>query len=82
LRDAHTQANDAGETVKLTEEEQARVMLRELGLILKSACPTGWGFTLLMFRMGASGDLLYASNAQRRGMIASLRELIAKLEES
>lgn len=38
------------------------------------------GFALLMFTMGEGGWMTWASNADRSDMVASLKEMTAKLE--
>ena len=40
---------------------------------------TGTGFTLLLFDFGPRGTMAYASNAERRDMIAALEELVVQL---
>lgn len=42
--------------------------------------PDGVGCTLLVFDLGASGFMAYASNAQRADMIEALRECALNLE--
>lgn len=55
-------------------------LLHMLSPELKEAMPDGWGFALLFFNHGDHGDMLYASSAERSGMVLALRELANKLE--
>ena len=58
--------------------EQAEEMLKEIGQLLRSACPEGYGFSLLIFSFGAGGNMFYTSNAQREDMIKAMQEFIQK----
>ena len=58
--------------------EDAEKMLNEIGALLRSACPPGYGFSLLIFSFGEGGNLFYTSNAQREDMIRAMQEFIAK----
>lgn len=60
--------------------QQCEQLLRDIGGILKRACPEGIGFALEIFTFGEGGDMFYVSNAGRGDMIECLRELIEKLE--
>ena len=60
--------------------EEAEKMLKEIGTLLKQACPPGFGFQLLVFSFGSGGSMFYCSNAERDGMIAAMREFIQKFE--
>jgi hypothetical protein len=42
--------------------------------------PPGIGYMLMIFTMGDDGWMTYLSTAKRKDMIATMRELIAKLE--
>lgn len=63
-------------------DEQAEKMLREIGQLLRSACPKGYGFNLLIFSFGEGGNMFYASNAQREDMIRAMQEFIQKHREN
>ena len=58
--------------------EPAEKMLKEIGQILRSACPEGYGFSLLIFSFGEGGNMFYTSNAQREDMIRAMQEFIQK----
>lgn len=62
--------------------EEAEKMLKEIGHLLKAACPKGYGFSLLVFSFGEGGNMFYSSNAQREDMIRAMREFIAKFREN
>jgi hypothetical protein len=53
--------------------------LRELGRTIERDMPEGFGFTLLIFSY-EPGPMFYISSAERDGMIAAMREFIAKHE--
>lgn len=54
---------------------------REVGKLIGSAMPKGWGFMLLVFEFGGpGGNASYISNARRVDMIYALREQANRLE--
>jgi hypothetical protein len=55
--------------------------LREIGRTIKRDMPEGFGFTLLIFSF-EPGSMFYISSAERDGMIAAMREFIAKHEHN
>jgi len=61
--------------------EAAEQKLREIGRTLKESMPDGFGFTVLVFSYKGK-ELFYISSAEREGMIATMREFIAKFEEN
>lgn len=63
-------------------DEKAEAMLKEIGQLLKAACPPGYGFNLLVFTFGEGGNMFYCSNAQREDMIRAMQEFIAKFREN
>ena len=63
-------------------DEKAEAMLKEIGTLLKRACPPGFGFSLLVFSFGEGGSMFYTSNAQREDMIRSMQEFIEKFREN
>lgn len=52
--------------------------LREIGKLIGGQMPSGYGFTLLMFTMGADGSMFYISNAERTCMIEAMLEFVKK----
>ena len=62
--------------------EEAEKMLAEIGRLLKSACPKGYGFSLLVFSFGEGGNMFYSSNARREDMIRAMQEFIAQFREN
>lgn len=63
-------------------DEAAEKMLREIGNSLRSSCPHGYGFSLLVFSFREGGNMFYVSNARREDMIRSMQEFIAKFREN
>ena len=63
-------------------DEKAEAMLKEIGTLLKQACPLGFGFSLLVFSFGEGGSMFYTSNAKREDMIRAMQEFIAKFREN
>lgn len=64
------------------QNENVEVIMKEIGELLKTAMPEGWGFTLLMFDFvkGEGGSTFYISNAQRSDMLKLMKEFIEKQE--
>lgn len=62
-------------------DEKAETSLREIGTRVGSALPPGYGFALLVFDYAGS-NMFYTSSAERAGVIAAMREFIAKHEEN
>jgi hypothetical protein len=62
--------------------EQAEKMLREIGEMLRAACPSGYGFSLLIFSFGPGGNMFYTSNADREDMILAMKEFADKFREN
>lgn len=60
--------------------EQMETKTAEIGRILGAAVPKGCGFAFLLFNFGENGFMNWVSNAQRKDMIAALKEMIHKLE--
>jgi hypothetical protein len=63
-------------------DENAEKTLRELGKLLREACPPGFGFSLLIFTMPGPGHMFYTSNAERETMIQAMLEFVAKFREN
>ena len=63
-------------------DEKAEAMLKEIGQMLRKACPKGYGFSLLIFSFGEGGNMFYTSNAQREDMIRAMQEFIQKHREN
>ncbi len=59
-------------------DAEAEKMLNEIGKLLRSACPQGYGFSLLIFTFGEGGNMFYTSNAERESMIRAMQEFIQK----
>lgn len=66
---------DAGKRADLlTAEERAR----EIGRLIDSAMPQGWGFFLILASFGEDGFLTYLSSVQRECIGSMLLELLEK----
>lgn len=52
-----------------------------IGRAIKEHLPKNVGFVLLMFDFGEDGFMNYLSNADRKAMIISLKELVRVLEQ-
>ena len=59
-------------------DESAEVVLKDIGHLIGSKMPDGYGFTFLMFTFGEGGNLFYISNSRREDMIKSMEEFIEK----
>ena len=55
--------------------------LRQIGRAVKADMPEGFSFTLLIFSY-EPGSMFYISSAERDGVIAAMREFIAKHEHN
>lgn len=60
--------------------DQVKELLTTLGRNIKAEMPRGWGFTLMIFTLGADGTMTYISSANRKDMIAAMKEFIQTLE--
>lgn len=60
--------------------EEVNAHLREIGQTIKGVMPPGYGFVLMMFEFGESGNMFYCANAQRKDVIAALKEFIEKTD--
>jgi hypothetical protein len=61
--------------------ESMEKICRDIGQLIGSAMPEGWGFSLLVFEFGGpGGNASYISNARRVDMIKALREQADRLE--
>ncbi len=77
-----TDEHKVGYEVRHAEAEK---MLNNIGQLLRGACPSGFGFSLLIFSFGEGGEgsnMFYTSNAQREDMIRAMQEFIAKFREN
>jgi hypothetical protein len=58
--------------------------LREIGALVKSQTPEGWGFSVLMFDFTQPGEdpgaLFYISSADREDMLKAMKEFIKRNE--
>jgi hypothetical protein len=62
-----------------TDQDAAiRPVAKDLGRIISSQLPAGWGFTLLLFTFGPGGTLSYISNADRSDMLLTMKEFIKR----
>ena len=61
--------------------EEAERKTGEIGKLIGSQMPKGYGFALLLFSFGDDGFMNWVSNAQRPDMIKALRETADRLEK-
>ena len=61
---------------------EVREQMNRIAEALGARLPEGMGFVFLVFSFGEGSFMNYISNADRRSMIAALRELIRNLERS
>ena len=62
--------------------EKAEIKAREIGKIIKSQMPDGFGFTLVLYSYGENGVMTYLSSGQREDCIKMLRECADKIENN
>jgi hypothetical protein len=65
--------------------EHAEVVAKDIGRVLKSAMPEGWGFVLILSSYGPQGQrgqATYLSSIEREGSIFLLRETANDLEQA
>ncbi len=55
---------------------------RELGGLIQSLMPKGFGYTLAIYRFGEGGELTYVSSGRRSDVVKLLRELATVLEHN
>ena len=60
---------------------QAEAYLKKIGDLFRETIPEGYGFAFLLFGY-ENKELFYTSNAERDGVIATMREFIAKFEHN
>ena len=60
---------------------EVREQMREIGRLIGSAMPPGFGFALLVFDTNTtSGFMNYISNAQRDDVLTAMKEFVARSE--
>jgi hypothetical protein len=58
-------------------DEEVRATGNQIGNLIGTALPAGWGFALLLFPLGdGDGRMNYISNADRDTMRTAMRELL------
>lgn len=58
----------------------AEAIARDIGKLIGSQMPPGWGYCLILFTFGEGGHMTYISNANRDDVVATLKELAGKME--
>lgn len=61
--------------------EAAEIKLREIGNILQTVMPPGWGFMMILTSTGEDGFFTYLGNVRRSDGINLLREAATKIEQ-
>lgn len=54
----------------------------EIGQLIAGALPEGWGFVMVLASHGDAGSMTYFSNIERTHVVAMLRELADKMNET
>lgn len=63
------------------KNDEIQKILKDLGNSIARILPKGWGFNLLIFNFGKKGAMFYLSNADRKDMIAAMKEFISNEEK-
>lgn len=61
----------------MSDEDDIRSSLQEMGRTIKGWFPQGWGFILLVTKYGERGTLLYTASVNRPDALQVMREFIA-----
>lgn len=62
--------------------EDIEIKLKEIGELIGTQLPPGWGFTLLLFDFNnPKGAMFYISNGQRDDVVAMMKEFIKMKED-
>ncbi len=64
----------------MTALETMEADAREIGTLIGEALEPGVGFALVLFDVGATGNMTYISNAERAEVALLMRELADKME--
>lgn len=63
------------------KDEVAEKTLHNIGRIIKTQIPKGYGFSLILADYGDSGGVFYISSMDREGFVGTIKELLPKLEK-
>lgn len=61
-------------------DENVEVALKEIGDLLRSAMPEGYGFVFVMSQYGKGGNNFYTSSVERGSAIEMLDEMVGILK--
>ena len=64
------------------EEEFVKQHLQVIAQKVDNELPTGFGFVVLTFEFGKTGQMMYVSNAEREDIVKAMKEWIAKTENN
>ncbi len=74
-------ADVAEDRERLDLEDTCRAIGQAIRAAVNQAAPHGGlGFALVLFDFGDAGNMAYVANGDRRGVIATLEELLANLK--
>ena len=59
-------------------EEKVKGKMQTIARKVSSEIPKNWGFIVLTFEFGEEGELIYASNANRKDVVNVMKEFIEK----
>lgn len=63
-------------------EEKVKGKMQTIARKVKEELPKNWGFIVLTFEFGEKGQLVYASDADRKDVIEVMKEFIEKTEQN
>lgn len=66
--------------MKEAKWDQIEAAARDIGRFIGKLIPSGFGYTLAVYRFGAGGEMTYVSNGRREDVVKMLRELAEVLE--
>lgn len=61
--------------------ENVALALNDIGSLVHTFAPDGWGFCLCYFSFGDDKQSLYVADSDRKGVVAALRQLADRLEK-
>ncbi len=57
---------------------EIQAKMKDIGKMISSALPKGWGFSLMIFNYGDKGNMFYISSGKREDMIEAMKEFIER----
>lgn len=69
-----------GSKINPTMTPEVQAVGESIADVIAGSLPPGHGFALLIFEFGHGGNVSWISNAERDGLVAAMKDVIAKLE--